>query len=459
MSINSERLKAKLWAATATAGAGASARTRNAGAVECPPRLTGGKSENPKSTGYEKLLQIFNSKNIEEYEFFKHNITDAKGRLIEIPLRRGLKDAALIDQLTFTVHENTLTKLIRYPLVSDNEFIEAYSKILFDIFGFGVSEKLPYKGRFFYNSCYHLGPANVQYGTLHFGGQRNTILIELNGTGCQAAKSGWESRLYEFLKFAVRPHITRIDIAHDFFNGEYTPAQALTDHDHGLFNSNGRKPKSECVGAAWREEDYTGKTFYVGRRGSPKMVRVYEKGRAFGDKNSEWVRFELQLRAHKTYHVPLDALIYPGQYLTGAYPIGEKIFQTPSLRVSATEEAVTLTYEQRLFHAKNQVGRLMNFLLDIGKTPEEICEMLRADDGLYPKGLQPEEYDVSKVQEIYFHEYHKPQFDVYGMIDEIPSLTVNTQTDPPPDGFQNLNVRAIDEEFNQLSLERNQNGL
>ena len=58
------------------------------------------------------------------------------------------------------------------------------------------------------------------YGKLHYGGQRETLLVELNAQGCIAAKEGWEKRLYDFLADAVRPKITRVDVAHDFFQGE-----------------------------------------------------------------------------------------------------------------------------------------------------------------------------------------------------------------------------------------------
>ncbi|KLS30044.1 hypothetical protein M722_11650, partial [Neisseria gonorrhoeae ALB_2011_04_03] len=73
------------------------------------------------------------------------------------------------------------------------------------------------------------GTENAQYGRVHYGGQQNTILFELTGTGCGVAKEGWESRLFVFLTNAIRPKITRVDVAKDFFNGEYSPNQARED--------------------------------------------------------------------------------------------------------------------------------------------------------------------------------------------------------------------------------------
>ncbi|EMT7229692.1 TPA: replication initiation factor family protein, partial [Neisseria gonorrhoeae] len=129
-------------------------------AVGCPPRLIGGeqnKTPNPK--GAEKTEnQEF------QFEYFSHFVSDGKGRFIEIPLRRGRDDGAFIDQITFTIHENSMTKVTGKGLVSDTEFVVRYSELLEEILGFGITKKLPFKGKFFYQSCYQFGPDNVEYG-------------------------------------------------------------------------------------------------------------------------------------------------------------------------------------------------------------------------------------------------------------------------------------------------------
>ena len=180
--------------------ADASADGKAAATAEgCPPRLIGGeqnKTPNPK--GAEKSDdQDF------EFEYFSHFVSDGKGKFIEIPLRRGRDDGAFIDQITFTIHEDSLPKVTGKGLVSDTEFVVKYSELLEEILGFGITQKLPFKGKFFYKSCYQLGPDNVEYGKVHYGGQRETMLVELNGTGCQAAIPGWENRLYEDRKSVV----------------------------------------------------------------------------------------------------------------------------------------------------------------------------------------------------------------------------------------------------------------
>ncbi|STZ62720.1 putative phage associated protein [Neisseria flavescens] len=95
----------------------------------CPPRLIGGeqnKTPNPK--GAEK------SENQDfEFEYFSHFVSDGKGKFIEIPLRRGRDDGAFIDQITFTIHEDSLPKVTGKGLVSDTEFVVKYSELLEEI--------------------------------------------------------------------------------------------------------------------------------------------------------------------------------------------------------------------------------------------------------------------------------------------------------------------------------------
>ena len=420
-----------------------------AGTAEgCPPRLIGG--EQNKTPNPQGADQTF------EFHYFSHFVSDGKGRLIEIPLRRGRDDGAFIDQITFTIHEDSLPKVTGKGLVSDTEYIVQYSELLQEILGFGITQKLPFKGKFFYKSCYQLGPDNVEYGKVHYGGQRDTILVELNGTGCMAALPGWENRLYEFLNQCIRPKITRVDVAHDFFNGEYTPDQAMLDHDNGHYDVHNMRPKSECRGTAWRNEDGSGKTFYIGKRGNSKFTRVYEKGRQFGDVDSPWVRFETEFRAGDI-EIPLDMLLYSGSYLGGAYPICKAIFKTEAKRMNAKVETVNLTFEHKLFYARNQVGKLVNFLKGIGWEDSQIVdELIKGVEG-YPKGLQPEQYDCTdQTQKFqYIHEEQKA-IEALNLETLLDDLGEAKQTAFPQD-TELQHIRDIETEERQISNFMNRN--
>ncbi|WP_233274183.1 replication initiation factor domain-containing protein, partial [Neisseria meningitidis] len=434
-------------AETAGAGVGAPCAPQTATPLNAPPRLIGGEQKNPNLQGGEQPIEILESHQV-EFEYFSQYVTDGKGRLIEIPLRRGREDGAFIDQITFTIHEESIPKVTQKAYVTDAEYLAKYSELLQEILGFGISAKLPYKGKFFYQSCYQLGPTNVEYGKVHYGGQRETILVELNGTGCTAAKPGWENRLYEFLQKCVRPKITRVDVAHDFFNGEYTPQHALTDHDNGFFDCHNVRPKSECKGVAWRHEDGSGKSFYIGKRGNAKYTRIYEKGKQLGDKSSPWVRFETEFR-NGDIEVPIDILIHAGSYIGGAYPVCEQIFKCEAKRMDSTVKEVNLTFEHKQFYARQQVGKWVNFLKDIGWTAEDIVKDLTKGVEGYPKGLQPEEYDSSNACAFYIHEEQKA---INALNIEVLELELNQEKQYEyPQDRQKQHERDYDKEQYQIS--------
>ncbi|WP_373698431.1 replication initiation factor domain-containing protein [Neisseria dentiae] len=334
-----------------------------------------------------------------QIEYFSHFITDERGKLIEIPQRRGKQDGVFIDWLSITFHEDTLVKVAGYPLVSDTDYMYVLSRKLEEILGFGITRKCKSKGNKFYDMMFRLGSEDVDYGEVHYGGQRDTVLIELKGVGCNLAKEGWEQRMYEFLSQALRPRITRIDLALDFFDGQYSPEQAEIDHDNGFFDNHNMRPKSERVGTAWRKEDGSGKTFYIGRKKNARFVRVYEKGRQLGDKESLWTRFEIQFN-HGDIEIPLDILNDEGAYFCGAFPICASFENMPQQkRFEPREKALNLTFSHKLKHAKNAVGKLVNFMSDLGFEPHEIVNMLKAEQG-YPKGLEPEKYDLNELRNV-----------------------------------------------------------
>lgn len=380
-------------------------------------------------------------------EYFSHFVTDEKGKLIEIPQRRGKQDGVFIDWLSITFHEETLERMAGHILLSPKEYMFVLSKKLEEILGYGITEKCKSKGNKFYESMYRLGSPDVDYGEVHYGGQRNTVLIELKGVGCNLASPGWEGRMQEFLSKAVRPRITRVDLALDFFNGEYTPDQALLDHDNGHFDNHNMRPKSEMYGAAWRLDDGSGKTFYVGRKKNSRFVRVYEKGKQLGDKSSPWVRFEIQMN-HGDIEIPLDVLTDEGGYFCGSFPICSTFKNMPQeKRFAVREKTLNLTFDHKVKHGKNAVGKLINFMSAVGLSDSQIVEMLKADDG-YPKGLEPEKYDVDELlnsQPLGFIHAH-PDLDSEVLDDWLGDLSSIRKTRPA--GFE-----ATDKEINDYRAE------
>ncbi|ENT0243830.1 replication initiation factor, partial [Neisseria gonorrhoeae] len=76
----------------------------------------------------------------EVFECYETYITDGKGNLLGVPLRRGVSDSAFIDQITFSIHEDTFFHVygLSFDLFDDDDFIRAASAKMEEIFGFGI---------------------------------------------------------------------------------------------------------------------------------------------------------------------------------------------------------------------------------------------------------------------------------------------------------------------------------
>lgn len=72
----------------------------------------------------------------------------------------------------------------------------------------------------------------------------------------------------------------------------------------------------------------------------------------------------------------MDVLLYSGSYLGGAYPICKEIFKTEAKRMEVKVKNVNLIFDVKLFHARNQVGKMVNFLRDIGWDDSRIVDEL-----------------------------------------------------------------------------------
>ena len=317
------------------------------------------------------------------------------GKVKEVPKRRGWGgDAAFVDWLNFTIGEETFDQSDdavseRYdfvagevvqveeggcyvPVTSDQVAI-VVSNRLHRIFGFGIIAKLGY-GLNFYKESWTLPET---WGTVSYGGQNRTILVTVTGTGLAAAKEGWEQRLVEFLNTAQRPRITRLDLAHDDYQGKtYSVDPADQDHTDGLFNCGGRNPSCEHRGD-WKNPSGKGRSFYVGNRKNGKYCRVYEKGRELGDAKSEWVRVEVEFKSVDRV-IPFDAITRPGEYLAAAYPAFAWVSERQE-RIETTSRVVQANVDKAWKWLKHQCGAYVHQLVQlVGE--EEFCKRVSRSD-------------------------------------------------------------------------------
>jgi len=315
-------------------------------------------------------------------------LTDS-GKVKTLLVRKPAENqGCVIDWINFTVLEDTWSKTARERLISDDQIIIEASRQLEKIFGFGITAKRD-KGMNFYRESWVLGD---EMGYVCFGGQRFTMLITLTGVGCLNAVPGWERRLYDFLsKTAVRPSISRIDLAHDDFEGEYLTVDWAEDQwlSGGFsFRQGGRPPEIQRLGN-WHRPSGKGRTLTVGQRKSSKFCRFYEKGKKEGDKSSPWCRCEVEFKNTNSV-IELDVLLNPTAFFVGAYPCFSKFAaaDTPA-RMRVKERAAQITVDDCIEITKRQFGKYIRVLRGLFGDQQALDLITNHDERAWPKRLKP----------------------------------------------------------------------
>jgi phage replication initiation protein len=199
-----------------------------------------------------------------------------------------------------------------------------------------------------------------EVGFIAAGGvNRGSCHISVSGSGCPLFDM---NRVAAFLA-RVGGRLTRVDIAVDDYEGKRTPQMVRESYLRGEFINRGQNPTPGQAGP-WDNPDRWGEglTYYIGKRQTGKMLRVYHKGREQGDPESNWTRFEVELR-RTTRDIPIDALTNPLGAFVGAYAW---------LIWAAEEDAVvTVGFLRReksranirhlFYHAKRSYGKLLYF--------------------------------------------------------------------------------------------------
>lgn len=352
---------------------------------------------------------------------FSHLVV-ISGKVVEVPLKVGVGTAAVIDTLTLTMSEDVFIRPDQ--LGTEEEIACNISAELQGIFGFGLGERM--KGRNGYAHSWKMGCGDdVNYGFAALGGkqQRGSICLYFTGQGLIAALDGWEHRLYEFLQErAPTARITRCDLAHDFFHGEYTPDMALSDWEAGGFTSSHTVPIGECYGSDWLRNEGRGKTFYVGsRKNSPRFVRVYEKGKEQGDSESAWVRVELEMHNRRMV-IPHDVLIEPGRYLTGAYPVFQGLFsqfdEAPA-KPEIVKRLGEVGVEHCVKYASMQASPTIKLLSHLGLDENQIIDVLLNPASGFPKRVNPKHYDCQQGASVYLHQLSRPVLSEDAVLDRL----------------------------------------
>jgi phage replication initiation protein len=315
-------------------------------------------------------------------------MTDS-GKTKTVMVRRPAEgQVCIIDWINFTVLEDTFFKTARQILVADDQIIEEASRQFESIFGFGITSKRD-RGMNFYRESWVLGD---DMGFVCFGGQRSTMLVTLSGQGCQNAIAGWEGRLFNFLtKVAMRPSISRIDLAHDDFSGDRLSVDWAEKQwwDGGYsFKKGGRPPEIQQLGN-WNRPSGKGRTLTIGQRTSSKFCRFYEKGKKEGDKESAWCRCEVEFKNTSMIILP-EVLLNPSQYFCGAYPCFVEFAQvdTPR-RMEVKQKTAQITMAACIEVTKHQFGKYLRVFRELYGDKEALDLVCNDSVDYWPKRMKP----------------------------------------------------------------------
>ncbi|MFL9870405.1 replication initiation factor domain-containing protein [Paraburkholderia megapolitana] len=194
----------------------------------------------------------------------------------------------------------------------------------------------------------------------HGGRADGRIRVDLSGRGC-AIVTDWPAVFATMQDLDAR--ITRCDLALDFLEGELSIAQVEQMYLAGEFHCGGRIPEYRKIESGTADaKGCGGTTFEIGLRTSGKMLRAYEKGRQLRNRESQWVRTEIEFR-NKDREIPHEIVLKRDEYFIGAYQALEPFVDVAALRCRTDQAERETTIETAKRWLKRQAGKSINQML------------------------------------------------------------------------------------------------
>jgi phage replication initiation protein len=246
-------------------------------------------------------------------------------------------------------------------------FFQAFTAVVGDRFA-PLKEKG--KGLHGWERSFTLGSTGALFA---IGGQNGKAFLSLPGGACtRVPVEGWLG-LVDLLFGGYAATITRWDGAVDDFHGNHSVDWAVEQYHANQFNRGGRRPTHNLHGD-WLTSEGAGRTLEVGHRKNGKLIRIYEKGKQLGDRRSSWVRWELELH-NKDRVIPWDVVLNPGGYVAGAYPCTAWVTEK-ACRIRTAKASAVINYDALVYHASQQYGALINVMLAVEGSPENVIDRL-----------------------------------------------------------------------------------
>lgn len=206
----------------------------------------------------------------------------------------------------------------------------------------------------------HVGSKRQPMGFVAWGGeaQRGSCLVTLSGGGCSLIDD-WQ--LMRDLVQGLEGKVTRIDLAVDFLDGEYSVDDAVDFYQQGRFTAGGNKPSTSQAGDWLNCKE---RTLYIGKAKNGKVCRVYEKGHQLGDLKSPWVRYEVQFGSRDRV-IPLEALINRDAFFAGAYPVLGDLLDQAGARIATQRQEGEITLAHLVKHMRSAYGKALHCAMEL----------------------------------------------------------------------------------------------
>jgi phage replication initiation protein len=312
-----------------------------------------------------------------------NGIHDGEGRAAQPPSRDGVEAGALGPRVVIRGESFSPLRTHRYAAITDyltvtfpfpvgEAGVSAFFLALTSVIGSELGSLTERRGGLLgFRRSYSFARRGAMFA---FGGQNGRAMLMLPGEACHVVRD-WHA-LAAYLRDDLRARITRWDGAVDDFLGQHTVDDAVAWYLADGFNAGGNRPSPRQDGN-WLTPDTKGRTFYVGKRGNGKLMRIYEKGKQLGDPQDPWVRFEVELH-NKDREIPFDVLVRPGHYVAGSYPcmcwISEEAF-----RVHTIQNQKRISYSASVHWASVAYGQLINaMMLEEGSAEGVVKKLCRA---------------------------------------------------------------------------------
>lgn len=203
---------------------------------------------------------------------------------------------------------------------------------------------------------------NTVLGFVAFGGNNDTIYIQLSGDGCKHVFSHIRPfQLHFWLdKILSVKKLNRADLAYDDFDGNYSIQYAEKAYSDDAFKNpkGGRLPKCTTI-LEKTGTQVTGHTFSVGSRQSGIYWRIYDKALEQKANGITWYRSEVELKK-----VSVDVLASPAKAFAGINAFSSSVNLEHGISFKSLVKKTTLDFDARVKWARRQVGRTLSDILE-----------------------------------------------------------------------------------------------